>query len=60
LRLPERTEVRLFEGPTCASKVHGAFSADEDELAGDEPRQFVDLENSMRRAVMGHDSPGGA
>ena len=55
LCLPERTEGRFFEGPTCASKVHGASSADEDELAGDEPRQFADLENVMRRAVMdGH------
>jgi len=44
----------LFEGATCASKVHGAFSADEDELAGDEPRQFVNLENAMGCAFMDH------
>ena len=52
--LPKGAEVRLFEGPACASKVYGAFSADEDELAGDEPRQFADLENAVRCAVMGH------
>ena len=54
LRLPERAEDWFFEGPTRASKAQGAFSADEDELAGDEPRQFADLENAMGRAVVGH------
>ena len=55
LCLPKYAEDWFFEGPTCASKVHGTFSAaDEDELAGDEPRQFVDLENAMGCAVTDH------
>ena len=55
LSLPKYAENWFFEAPTCASKVHGAPSAvDEDELAGDVPRQFADLENAMGRAVMGH------
>jgi len=54
LYLPKCAENRFFEGPTYASKVHGASSADEDELSGDKPRQFVNLENAMGRAVMDH------
>ena len=60
LCLPKCAEDWFFEGPTCASKVYGAFSADEDELAGDVPRQFADLENAMGRAVVDHGSLYGA
>ena len=57
LCLPKCAEDWFFEAPTCASKVHGALSAvGEDELAGNEPRQFANLENVMGRAVMGHGS----
>ena len=56
LRLPKCAEDRFFEAPTCASKVYGTFSADEDELAGDVPRQFADLENAMGCAFMDHGS----
>ena len=58
--LPKRAEDRFFEGSACASKIHGAFLADEDELAGDEPRQFADLENATGRAVMDHGNLIGA
>ena len=57
LCLPKCAEDWFFEAPTCTSKVHGAFSADEDEFFGDEPRQFTDLDNAMGCAVMGHGSP---
>jgi len=58
LCLPERAEDRFFEGPTRASKIHGAlFCADEDELTGDEPRQFANLENAIGCAVMDHGGP---
>jgi len=40
--------------PTCASEARGAFWTDEGELTGDEPRQFVDPENSMGRGVVDH------
>ena len=57
LCLPKCAEDWFFEAPTCASKVHGApLAADEDKLAGDEPRQFVDLENAMGCAVTDHGS----
>jgi len=57
LCLPKCAEDWFFEGPTCTSKVYGAFSAvDKDEFAGDEPRQFADPENAVGRAVMGHGS----
>ena len=51
LCLSYSTEDWLFEGPACTSKVHGALSAGENEMAGDEPRKFADPENAMRRAV---------
>ena len=54
--LPKCAEDWFFKGPTCASKVYGTFLADEDELAGDVPRQFADLENAMGRAVVDHGS----
>ena len=60
LCLPKRAEDRFFEGSTYASKIYGAFLADEDELTGDEPRQFADLENATGRAIMDHGSPHGA
>jgi len=55
LCLPKCAEDRFFKAPTCASKIHGApLAVDEDKLAGDMPRQFADLENAMGRAVMDH------
>jgi len=55
LHLPERAEDRFFEGPTCTSKTHGTvFSTNEDELPGDEPRQFANLENAVGCAVVDH------
>ena len=54
LCLPEDVEDRFFEGPTCTSKIHGAFSAGGDELSGDEPRQFTNLENAIGCAVVDH------
>ena len=50
LCLPKCAEDWFFEAPTCASKVYGTFGADEDDLVGDVPRQFADLENAMGRA----------
>ena len=55
LCLPKGAEDRFFEGPTGASKIHGAFWADEDELTGDEPCQFADLENAIGRGIVDHD-----
>ena len=45
LCLPERAENRFLEVPTRTGEVHGALWTDRDELTGDEPRQFTDLEN---------------
>ena len=60
LYLPERAEDRFFERSTCASKIHSAFSANEDELVGNEPRQFVNLEDGIGRAIVDHGSLRGA
>ena len=60
LCLPKGAEGRFFEGSTCASKIHGGSSADEDELTGDEPRQFGNLENAIGRAVVDHGNLRGA
>jgi len=48
LCLPKCTEDWFFKGPTCASKVHSAFLADEDELAGDEPRWWGTLPSDVQ------------
>ena len=52
LCLPQRAEGRFFEVPTCSGEIRGAFPADEDELAGDNPRQFADLENALGRVAI--------
>ena len=56
LRLPQRAEDGFFEGSTRASEIHGALPTDGNELTGDEPRQFVDPENAVGRAVVNHGS----
>ena len=38
--------------PACASKIHGTFSADGDELTGNGPRQLVNLENAVGCVVI--------
>ena len=61
MRFPKRAKDWFFEGPTYASKIHGAlFGADKDELTSDEPRQLANLENAIGRAAMDHGSLGGA
>ena len=46
----------MFEVSTRASEISGTFSVAGDELSGDKPRQFVNLENAMRCAVVDHDN----
>ena len=54
MRLPQRAEDRFFKVSACASKIHSTPPTDKDELAGDESREFADLENAMGRAVVDH------
>ena len=57
MSLPQCTEDRFFKAPTCASEIHSVLSAGGDELTGDDPRQFTDLENAKGDVFVGH---GGA
>jgi len=54
LHLPQYTEDGFFEVPTRASEARSAFWTDEDEVTGDEARQFTNPENSMGCAVVDH------
>ena len=54
MRFPQRAEDRFFEVSACTSETHDASPVDRDELTGDEPREFADLENAMGRAVVNH------
>jgi len=42
------TEDQVFKVFAYASTIQGAVSADEDGLAGDEPRRFTNAENAPR------------
>ena len=54
LNLPKCAEDGFFEGSTRTREVRCALWANEDELAGDEPRQFTNVEDARGRAVIDH------
>ena len=55
---PQRAEDGFFEISAYASGMHGVLSVGKDELAGDEPFEFADLEKAIVCVVVDHGGTG--